>query len=77
MTKSPRLISTFWSLAHLSSSSLEMRLAVLEPGDAAEAGDVEQHAAADHLVPGVLDAELAQAVAIGLAASKPLYILSS
>src|SRR5690349_14991929 len=35
-------------------------LAVLEPGDAPEARDVEQHAAPDHLVPRVLDAEHAQ-----------------
>ena len=52
------------------------RLAVLEPGNAAKARNVEQHAAPDHLVPGVLDAELAEAVAIDLARSKPLYIFS-
>ena len=67
MTKSPRRISTFASLAHLSSSSLEIDLAVLEPGNAAKARHVEQHAAPDHLVPGVLDAELAEAVAIDFA----------
>src|ERR1700730_968968 len=39
-------------------------VAVLEMRDALEAGDVEQHAAPDHPALGVLDAELAQAVAI-------------
>ncbi len=38
-----------------------------EPWHAAQPRDVEQHAAADHLVPGVLDAELADAGAVDLA----------
>ena len=67
MTKSPRLTSTFASLAHLSSSSLADGLAVLEPWHAAQPRDVEQHAAADHLVFGVLDAELADAAAVDFA----------
>ena len=57
MTKSPRPIETFWSLAHLSSSSLEMLSPSCHPVDAAKARDVEQHAAPDHLAFGMLDAE--------------------
>ena len=38
--------------------------AVREPVDAAEARDVEQHAAADHLVLGMLDAEHVEALGI-------------
>ena len=64
MTKSPRRISTFCARAHLLSSSLEMRLAVLEPVDAAEAGDVEEHAAAGHLALGMLDAEHVEAARV-------------
>ena len=67
ITKSPRLISTFCVLGALVELVVGDRLAVLEPVDAAKARDVEQHAAADHLVLGVLDAELAQAVAVDLA----------
>src|SRR5262245_18583183 len=38
--------------------------AVLEPVDAAEAGDVEQHAAPYHLVLGMLDAQHAQSLGV-------------
>ena len=60
MTKSPRPISTFWSLAQCVELVVGDAFAVLEPVDAAEAGDVEQHAASDHLVLGMLDAEHVQ-----------------
>src|SRR5262249_45431419 len=39
-------------------------LAVLQPVDAAKAGDVQQHAAAHHLVLGMLDAEDVQALGV-------------
>jgi hypothetical protein len=41
-------------------------VAILQPIDAAKPRHVEQDAAADHLAPGMLDAELAEAVAIDL-----------
>ena len=64
MTKSPRPIETFWSLAHLSSSSLEMLSPSFSQFDAAEARDVEQHAAPDHLALGILDAEHGKAARV-------------
>src|ERR1700735_3524619 len=39
-------------------------VAVFQAGHLVEAGDVEQHAAADHLVARMLDAELAETVAV-------------
>ena len=57
MTKSPRRISTFCVLGARVELVVGDAFAVLEPVDAAEAGDVEQHAAPDHLVLGMLDAE--------------------
>ena len=39
-------------------------LAILEPVDAAEAGDVQQHAASGHLVAGMLDAQHVQPLGV-------------
>ena len=64
MTKSPLRISTFCASAQASRSSLEMPSPSFERVDALPAGDVEQHAAADQLVLGVLDAELGDAVGV-------------
>src|SRR5258708_116320 len=66
MTKSPRRISTFCAVAQESRSWLEMG-SPSEVLDPFVAGDIEEPAAPHHLAPGVLDAELAQAVAVDLA----------
>ena len=60
MTKSPLRISTFWARAQLFEFVVGDALAVLQPRRLAEARDVEQHAAPDHLVLGMLDAEHAE-----------------
>ena len=57
MTKSPLRISTFCVAGAVVQFVVGDALAVLHPRHLAEAGDVEQHAAPDHLVLGMLDAE--------------------
>ena len=64
MTKSPLRISTFGVLGALVQFVVGDALAILHPFHAAKAGDVEQHAAADHLVLGMLDAEHREAARV-------------
>ena len=64
MTKSPRPIDDVLLLGALVEFVVGDALAVLHPFHAAEARDVEQHAAADHLVLGMLDAEHGEAARV-------------